>query len=35
VDKLILIPVRDNEALDNRLIELVTVLVDGSEGLTN
>ncbi len=31
LDKLHLIPVRDSEALDNRLIESVTVLLDGSE----
>jgi hypothetical protein len=31
LDKLNLIPVRDSEALDNRLIESVTVLLDGSE----
>jgi hypothetical protein len=31
LDKLHLLPVRDSEALDERLIESVTVLLDGSE----
>lgn len=31
LDKLNLIPVRDSDALDDRLIESVTVLLDGSE----